>query len=419
MPATLREVLGLAQAQDYQDQPYLKIEISWTDPDNLPQIIFAEKLNFWRIASSARAGGYHKWMSINHEQLRFQRGVRLFLTALLTLFFLSGAATASAAEQFRYQAGPSAPLRMQWNSNFGYCGEASMVAAGLRFGQYASQWSVRRLASPGVSQSRWRSQLLIGENSTRAGQSMRLQIRNFNNSRERRTEEMLNWTKSELLSGSVPIIGVFNNVYALGEQPSLADPVYDHIVPVSGWSSSRPLSGPNRNRALADDKIWISDNGLFGIDRLHPYLFGYRINGFLRTRQGANQLGGPLYSLRRTPPNYAMSVAGIIDPGQVTAPVSLWPSRRDEGRENKRFLYRPPAAKKLWLTAVVRPERSIDYRLYMYSSFASVPVRDFNRQRNRAERSWLIPAGSKRWQVRVRTNTRATRVFRAVPVDAR
>ena len=32
------------------------------------------------------------------------------------------------------------PPRLQWNTNYGYCGEVSLISAGLFFGQYCSQY---------------------------------------------------------------------------------------------------------------------------------------------------------------------------------------------------------------------------------------------------------------------------------------
>lgn len=44
------------------------------------------------------------------------------------------------------------PPRLQWEHNGGYCGEVSMIVAGLYYGQYLSQYDVRAIASPGMPQ---------------------------------------------------------------------------------------------------------------------------------------------------------------------------------------------------------------------------------------------------------------------------
>jgi len=40
----------------------------------------------------------------------------------------------------------------QWDANYGYCGEVSLISAGLYYGQYISQYDARALASPNVPQ---------------------------------------------------------------------------------------------------------------------------------------------------------------------------------------------------------------------------------------------------------------------------
>lgn len=62
--------------------------------------------------------------------------------------------------------------RFQWNANSGYCGETAFISAGMRFGQYTSQWTARSLASPGVDQWKPSSQLLLGVNDLRAAKAI-------------------------------------------------------------------------------------------------------------------------------------------------------------------------------------------------------------------------------------------------------
>jgi hypothetical protein len=37
------------------------------------------------------------------------------------------------------------PPRLQWEANFGYCGEVSLISAGLYYGQYLSQYDARAI----------------------------------------------------------------------------------------------------------------------------------------------------------------------------------------------------------------------------------------------------------------------------------
>ena len=51
----------------------------------------------------------------------------------------------------KYQQINKIPPRYQWEHNGGYCGETSMISAGLYYGQYLSQYDVRTIASPGMA----------------------------------------------------------------------------------------------------------------------------------------------------------------------------------------------------------------------------------------------------------------------------
>src|ERR1700722_11587714 len=67
-----------------------------------------------------------------------------------------------------YAAANDIPPRLQWMANHGYCGEVALISAGLYYGQYASQYDARALASDGLPQNEGKSQLLLGGNDRRA-----------------------------------------------------------------------------------------------------------------------------------------------------------------------------------------------------------------------------------------------------------
>lgn len=66
------------------------------------------------------------------------------------------------------------PPRLQWEANYGYCGEVSFINAGLYYGQYVSQYDARAIASKNRGQSLEESQLLIGVNDLHAAEQMHL-----------------------------------------------------------------------------------------------------------------------------------------------------------------------------------------------------------------------------------------------------
>ena len=318
-----------------------------------------------------------------------------------------------------FQRGIDLPARLQWNANFGYCGETSLISAGLHFGQYTSQWTARALASPGIPQYQERSQLLLGRNDRKAATSMKLAGRSFPTSRQRSSEAFLRWAKARFLRGDVVILGVYDNPRKLGEPVRSADAEYDHIVPLVSVGSTRPLR-PGPQRFSATDVLAFSDNGLFSAGAYRPFFFQYSWGEFLRSRTEASSVDGPLYSLRDTPPNYGLAVSGVLDPEGVTVPVRLVSSLKGEGLRDEAIMTAPPPPRPLTLTATVLiPDPSVAYRVYLYDDFGDVPVRDFNARASRAVRMWSIPAGyGSRWSVSIDAESSDTRVFRAVPASA-
>ena len=83
---------------------------------------------------------------------------------------------------------------------------------GVYFGRYASQWTARNAASPGVAQTEEESQLLLGVNDIDAAEAMRLQATAFNSEFQQSTRQYLTWVKSIVVRGFPVIIGVFFNM---------------------------------------------------------------------------------------------------------------------------------------------------------------------------------------------------------------
>ncbi|MDD2770297.1 MAG: hypothetical protein PHT19_16360, partial [Methylococcus sp.] len=240
---------------------------------------------------------------------------------------------------------------------------------------------------------------------------------------QRNTRSFTDWVKSRTLKGQIVIIGLFNNGILLGEWSGRdgGDAEYDHIVPVLGWSSGKPLT-EMPDTALPNDVISFSDNGLygpFGSPPAYPFLYSSRMRHFAGTRRQANNPDGPVYLLSNHAPNFAIAVEGPLDLDDVTIPVRLSASINYEppitdGSDE------PPLPAPLTLTASVEiPNTASAYKLYLYDDFARVPVANFNAAASAAARSWHIPPDSgTTFSVAVPTSTGATAVFRAVPQSA-
>lgn len=314
----------------------------------------------------------------------------------------------------RYSYQLEIPARLQWNANFGYCGETSFISAGMHFGQYTSQWTARSLASPGVAQTEEESQLLLGVNDMDAARMMKLQAVAFDSESQDSTPAYLTWVKSMVLRGYPVIIGVFLNMTASdGQLPGSSE--YDHIVPVLGIGSKSRLSSDDR-RYRPSDVIAFSDNS--GANQ--SSLYQSRFNRFQLSRARANGPRAPLYSLRSRPMNYAAAVTGVADPDRVTIPVRLTTSADGEGLQDGVQMTSPPAPSPIEITATVTiPNPAVGYHVYLYDDFVEVPIRNFNTSSATAIESWTIPAGSgSTWSKTINAMSDQTRVFRAVPVSA-
>lgn len=343
--------------------------------------------------------------------------ITICLIAALAIF-TNSALPASAAiptlpdAKYTYQLG-MAP-RLQWNANYGYCGETSFISAGMYFGQYTSQWIARSLASPGVAQTKEESQLLLGVNDMDAARMMKLKAVAFDSEAQKSTPAYLTWVKSMALRGHPVIVGVFLNMTTSeGELPGSSE--YDHIVPVLGVASQSRLASTDR-RYRPSDVISFSDNSGANPSSLYQSTF----KDLQLSRARANDPRAPLYSLRNRPMNYAAAVTGVLDPSRVTIPVRLTSNTDGEGLQEGLWMDAPPPARPIDITATVTiPNPSLGYNVYLYDEFAKVPIRDFNASATKAIESWTIPPGAgSTWSTSISAMSDQTRVFRAVPVTA-
>lgn len=365
------------------------------------------------------------------------REVRVLVIGLLSAVFSFAGGVLCLAQPTNlpttYHTDQGIAPRVQWNANFGYCGEVCFISAGLQFGQYCSQYTARNMASPSYRQTDEKSQLLLGAHNADSGpfrtvaafaaRQMRLEAADFPSGRQLTSRGFLTWIKDNFLRGRVVIIGVFNNGIRLGEWTGRdeGDDEYDHIVPVLQIGSDTPWAGHPR-AFLPGDVITISDNGLYTPSDVPQFLFSYRIRGFLGNRVQANNPKGPVYLLKKSPPNYGIAIAGPLDRDKVTIPVTLKASRNSEP-EMVDGSDTAPAPAPLTLTATVHiPDASKAWNVYCYTNFADVPVTNFNAQSSSASQTWHYPAAASSGRankiITLDTNTAATVVFRAVPSDA-
>lgn len=322
------------------------------------------------------------------------------------------------------------PPRLQWYANDGYCGETSMIAAGLYYGQYTSQYDARALASPGVPQSSARSQLLLGVNDVRAAAAMHLASIEWPTYRNGSTEDFLAWVKRNVVHARPVIVGVYMNESVFSSSSDESQQ-YDHIVVVVGVRSQHALSD---GRYYADDALTFSDNGLYDVHPLPhpghwkplpPFFFSDEFGPFQRTRAQANEPSAPIYSLPvdgrgQHPGNFGIAISGVVDRDRETLPVRASASKMWEYPYMRDGSNARPKPEPLTLTVTVsRLKPGVPYTLYRYDAFSSVPNERFNAHAAAASQRWSIRSASgSTYVLRQRIMSDQTVVYRAVPASA-
>jgi hypothetical protein len=282
------------------------------------------------------------------------------------------------------------PPRLQWNANWGYCGEVELISAGLYYGQYMSQYEARAIASPTIPQSDKRSQLLIGVNALSAAQKMHLKAVEWDKLSGRTTSHFLKWVKKHVVKGHPVAIGVYMNKYLFDGKtsPCSGHSGYDHIVSVYGVKSHHPL---NITRYFRNNIIFFSDNGLWSNPNRDPFKFKETFDAFQATRCQANAKQGNIYSLPDDVGNYGLVVKGVIDLDGDTLPVRVDTNVDYEKPAMRRGSNERPKPMQLTLTITVSGlEPDVKYNLYRYNNVEDVPNSKFNAHAKNASQHWQI-----------------------------
>ncbi len=285
--------------------------------------------------------------------------------------------------QTRFMIAPRAPVTpfYQWESNNGYCGEVSLMQAGLVNGQWMSQYDARLVCGAGLSQtgpngachahqqqSNYNAQLLIEDPGTGvsgpniyadAAQCManaRLAGTTYPYENQPAGldgyKNYMSWVKAQVIAGNQVTVAVLFN--------GGSDPQYDHEVSVLKIGTNHAATDPTY---YPDDVLYFDDHGAYTLEGhaftgnpaippgaghdpkgCTPYVFGYSFGSLGRTRVEANASTAqgysiiiPQYRLIHTgtggsgydtvpilgPHNYAFSVFGPADPTGETLPVTV------------------------------------------------------------------------------------------------
>lgn len=284
------------------------------------------------------------------------------------------------------------PPRLQWMHNSGYCGEVSLINAGLYYGQYISQYDVRAISTKGSTQTR--CQLLVGLNDTKAAERMHLQYEEWDNDSEQETTQFLAWIKQKVTNKNPVAIGLYINEYLFhgSTNPLAGDPDYDHIVTVTSLNSNHPLTDPTY---YPDDQICFSDHGLWPKNTAPVYFYTYTFNDIQKSREEANNPNSPIYSLNGKGNNSGIAILGVKDLNGDTLPVRLDTNFNYEDPAIASYSDTRPEPMSLTLTITVSNlEPGVRYILYRYNDLDAIPDSTFNANASHAYQSWPFEIAS-------------------------
>jgi hypothetical protein len=339
--------------------------------------------------------------------------------ALLAAALLVSAGSATAGTHNAYAVTNAIPPRLQWDANWGYCGEVSFLSAGLYYGQYISQYDARALASPGVPENQKDSQLLLDKSDVATAAAMHLNAVRWDTYFETSTSQFLAWVKDNVAQGYPVAIGVYMNYdrFYGDKDRNAGDPRLDHIVPVFAVSSDEPLPS---NVYDARDTLSFNDNGEWEQGGVYAYRFTYRMGAFQKSRRGANAPGGALYSIDDGGRNYGMAFTGVMDTDHDTVPVRVATSINDERPHMRNGSAERPPARPLTLTVTVSGlTPGVAYKLYRYDSLSVTPNDHFNAHAGSATKTWTIDiASGSTYTLFEPIMSDQEAIYRAVPASA-
>jgi len=240
----------------------------------------------------------------------------------------------------------------QWESNNGYCGEVSMMSAGLANGQWLSQYNMRMVCggffgpevngsgasllqagNPTGKSGNYNAEMLIENPSQgltgpndydwagRCASNAGLALAQYPsttgykapNNGQAGYQDFLSWIKTQIIAGHQVTLGVLLNTAAGG-----SDAQYDHIVNVIKIGTNH---SPTDATYYPDDVLYFDDHGVYtttqsakgvwsfaanpstplgsGSDTkgCTPYIFGYTFSSLVKTRAQENASKAPAYAI--------------------------------------------------------------------------------------------------------------------------
>ncbi len=193
------------------------------------------------------------------------------------------------------------PRRMWgWGGTWsGYCGSMSFQMCGIYFGNLVSEEIVRYAANAQDTQ------VLVGVNDVVAAQALQYTYDSYNGAT---VDDFITWIKNHIDSGHPILLGV----YQYHKPQEQADPDYDHIVPIVGYSfdTNNQVNG-----------LYFYDLYLKNYTLINGATYADFKNNCFKTRQQAWMLnqyqlpginGAPITSSNPILPSYAQGKNGQV-----------------------------------------------------------------------------------------------------------
>ena len=297
------------------------------------------------------------------------------MRALLSLSWF--ALVASATWDLRDTNGNLIKDRQQWQTNNGYCGEISLMMAGMHLaGQYVSEYDVRAAANPGegacAAQGAQAHQLLIGDvgstdtNDKAAADKLKLRYAFYTPIAPStgNVSEYLGWIKAQLRQGRAPTITVYCQNCGQIE--------YDHIITAISYDSTfdddlfhpgdaftycdhlgaYPSAG---GQYSASDWQAIAANGGIDASSCTRMVVNSLTNPFFGSRVDANARTG--WTMPNKVRNYGIAHIGPVDLNNELLKVEMTSDKTFEAPEIQTFSVgrgARPASMDLTLTITVK-----------------------------------------------------------------
>jgi hypothetical protein len=235
------------------------------------------------------------------------------------------------------------PLRYQWNTNQGYCGEVCFITAGLMLGQYFSQYDIRNISNCSyekpcgcdgkipldckIQSDKDKSQLLLGINDDKIAKKLHFKYEKYYSDKGQQ-EKYYNWIRKNLSAKNIIVSALYENFgdkffkawnnNKPSDKDKFGDGEYDHIILITNITKNdlyiNDLGNYQNYLIDATDNDRYNQQQFF--DSLEyknlEYIFKIPLKEGIKGREDANKDTKYPYLIPYRA-NYGISISGLSD----------------------------------------------------------------------------------------------------------